>query len=157
MPRQRRIYEPKTFNEAKNMVQKGWWWLIKKYPPVFGPLTLWMLFGGAIFLYNYTTANKFDIELAKPLDAKPIGQVYESGFSLMPSAFAYAPQDKTKGPEIRWKDVKGVERLWGYEDVRFEAKKVLGQPIILVHDKQTGETFTVKFYGDFDSKLQMKK
>lgn len=145
----RTIIDPETLSEAMTMVQKGWFWLLKKQPAIALPLTLWMLFGGGIFLYNYLSADKFEVK-----EAKPIGeslQIQQNtpitlNFSPMPQAVAA----QTRGKEIRWNN-----KLYGYEDVDYIAKVAEGQSKILVYHWPTKKVYQIDF--DTDYKMQMMK
>lgn len=145
----RPIIDPETFTEAITMVQKGWFWFLKKYTAISLPLTLWMIFGGGIFLYNYLSADKFEVK-----EAKPIGESHQIqqntpitlNFSPMPQAVAA----QTAGKEIRWNN-----KLYGYEDIDYTAKVVNGQPMILVYHWPTKKVYQIDFYTDY--KMQMKR
>lgn len=134
---------PKTTKEAATMVSKGWLWLAKKYPAVLLPLTLWMLFGGGIFLYNYTAANKIQIK-----EAQPISQVVQPkafDFSIVQSAYAGIQP----GNPIIFNG-----QLWGYEDTTLTVKAVKDSPLLLVYDKKTKRVYQVEFGDTFQKSLK---
>lgn len=145
----RKIIDPKTSKEAISMIQKGWFWFLRKYPTLSIPLTVWMLFGGVYFSYTNFIADKFEVKKAQPIgEFSPIQQEH-GGWSIMSSAEA-AEQDRS-GVPIRWN-----KQLWGYEDTTFVAKVLKGSPAILVLDKKSGEVVEVQFYGT-DYKKQMRQ
>lgn len=135
---------PKTTREALNMVKRGWFFLLKKNPAIFAPLTFWMLFGGFIFLYNYVDADKFTVK-----EAKPLSETVSPSFSIVPQALA---GDKRSGIPIYFN-----KQLWGYEDTTFVAKVASDRPVILVYDKQTKKVFEIEFSSGRDIKRQLQQ
>jgi hypothetical protein len=133
---------PRTTKEAIDMIRKGWMFLMKKYPIFVTPLTFWMVFGGFIFLYNYTSADKFEIK-----EAKPLGEITPSSF--MPTAFAI---QKTDGIPIIFNDQK-----WGYEDTTFIAKVAKDRPVLLVYDKISKKVYEIGFSSNRDVKMQLQQ
>jgi hypothetical protein len=134
---------PKTTKEAMTMVQRGWTFLLKRNPTIFAPLTLWMLFGGFIFIYKYVDADTFEVK-----EAKPISQVV-TPFSIVPQAFA---EDKNAwGVPIIFNN-----QIWGYEDTTLIAKVDKTRPILLVYDKIAKKVYEVEFHGS-DYKTQLKR
>jgi len=132
MPRRKiNVKEPENQVEAMKMIAKLWGWLLKKNPAIFLPLTLWMLFGGLVYGYNYLSADKVTIKNAVPLSENT------TQFSIMPQAVAQ------KNP----KDIPIIYngQLWGYEDTNFVAKVDNRRPIILVYNKITKEVKQVEF------------
>lgn len=128
----RKVIIPKTTNEAIEMIKRGWWFLAKKYPVFVAPLSFWMIFGGAIFMYNYVAADRFEVK-----EAKPLSQPTSANFSIMPQAYAGGD-----GPPIIFNG-----QLWGYEDTRFIVKAVANKPILLVYDQISKKVYEVEFYG----------
>jgi len=111
-------------------MSKMWGWLLRKYPILYAPLTFWMVFGGAIYGYQYATSETFELK-----DAVPLGE--SVNFSVMPQALA-----GQQGPPV----VFGG-RTWGYEDTNFVAKVLADQPVILVYNKKTGAVKQVPTYN----------
>lgn len=149
MPRKRVIKEPNTKEEAQEMVKKGWWWLMKKFPIIMYPITVWLMFGGLVFLYNYLVADKYSVR-----DAIPLGEVRTQEthvpFTFFPTATAAPSMGDPKGPPIYWEIIdensgEKIRKLWGYEDTTFEAKKVQGMPYILLYDKVDLKVKVVEF------------
>ena len=124
------IHVPKTSKEAMNMVKRGWMFLLKKNPAIFIPLTCWMLFGGAIFVYKYVAANTFEVK-----EAKPIGEAVS--FSIMPQAIA----GDISNPVVF------NNKVWGYEDTTLTVKALKDRSVLLVYDKVTRKVYEVEFYG----------
>jgi len=125
---------PKTTAEALEMIKKGWFFMLKKYPIFFYPLTLWMIFGGGIFLYQYITTDTFTIkELKKPLTS-------QASFNIIDYAYA---TEKDDIPII----FNG--EFWGaYEDTTLEVKAVKDKPILLVYDKILKKVYQVDFKSE---------
>jgi len=145
--------KPHTEKEAFRMVMCGWKFLltnridsivdvVKK--SFYWPLTLYMLFGGAIFGYKYFIADTFKIE-----KAEPISEVRQPEFSLMPTAYA---QQSTDIP-IMWDG-----RKWGFADTNYIAKVGTlpgsNQLYIFVYNKLTRDVNKVFFSTDI--RKQMK-
>ena len=144
MPRKKPVVkEPETQMEAIKMITNLWGWLIKKNPAIFLPLTLWMLFGGGIYLYNYLSADKVTIKNAVPLSEN------KTEFSIMPKAVAGGNPSDTP--------ILYNGRLWGYEDTMWVAKVDKYRSIILVYNKITKEVKQVEFDTDIKMQLKMRK
>jgi len=138
----RKVTNPKTTKEATTMIAKAWLWLSKKYPVFILPLTLWMIFGGVIYFYNYMTADKFQIK-----EAQPISQFEQpkSDFSIMPYAVAAEPQINYRGNGI---PIVFNNQLWGYEDTTLVVKAVKDKSLLLVYNKKTHKVYQVVFESD---------
>ena len=119
-----------TQAEAWMTIAKTWVWLTKKNPLIMGPLTFYLLFGGAIFGYNYLSVDKMEVEKAVPL-----GEQVQ--FSVMPKAYA------GQGVPIVW-----MGKTWGYEDTTMVVKKVLNENFLLVYDKVAGSVSKVRYSGE---------
>jgi len=144
MPRKKvTIKEPETQVEALKMVAQIWGWLLKRNPAIFLPLTLWMLFGGGIYFYNYMSADKVSIKDAVPLSEN------KTEFSIMPQAVA--------GGNANDVPIVFNNQLWGYEDTTFVAKVDKHRPIILVYNKVTKEVKQVEFETNIQKQFKMMK
>ena len=133
------------------MVQKGWLFLLKKYPAIIAPFTAWMIFGGAIFGYNYFIADKVSIgdvktfgELVTPSTETPIE------LSLMPQAYA--------GPRGEKIMIDGKETGY-YYNPRYVAY-VTPDGQIFIYDKSTrkgGVPFKLDYPVDYYFEQARKK
>ena len=135
------------------MIVRGWLWLLRHYPVVAGPLTLWMLFGGGIFLYNYMTANKFELKAAHP-----IGQILSPMPEYMKTgARSYMMSTAWSEPAPGGRPIVFEGKLWGYENENLEVRAVAGKSILLVHDRQTHQVYEVEFETGSTYEKQLSK
>lgn len=86
-------------------------------------LTIGLLGFNGFSLGNYFTSEQAKVEVAKPIGAS---------FSLMPQAVAQVKNE-----------IKIDGKVYGYFDPDVEAWKIVGKPVVLIHQKSTGAIFTV--------------
>jgi hypothetical protein len=86
-------------------------------------LTIGLLGWNGFSLGKYFTSEQAKVETAKPIGAS---------FSLMPQSVAQVKNEIRIGGKV-----------YGYFDPDVEAWKLVGKPMLLVHQKSTGAIFTV--------------
>lgn len=126
--RSRRKFDVKTEREAIMAISAGVTYFAIRKPVKTLLVILFLLFGPAYVAYDYFTTYRATIQEAVPI--KPVS------YNIENSNLLYA----------MWQNDNSIiinGQLYGYSDKRFECWVLKDSPVILVHDKSTGDVFKV--------------
>lgn len=137
-----KLTEAQTVDEAMNHIFIGLKWFLKNHFKK-TTIVILLLAGSSLYVvYDYVTTTK-----AKILEAKPIGAEIEN-FSLIDIALA---------EETGLDSIIIDGKFYGFSDPEFGVWKMLRLPVVLVHDRTTGQVWKVEVSGFTKEKLRSTK